>query len=202
MLYSYKNSEPTPLPQRFRLSDGSTRTSLYNLSQEELFSLGFFGPIEKPEYDESIQKIEWTGTEYVVSNMNDSEIQECEEKRQEKLLKDRRSNVNYAKFWEAIVETYIYTQIRNASATSLAANTICTEVISLFNDAKNGNPNEEKIQFYLNVMLLEFDFVLREVEVLESLMRVNNLDSVYTLPDENFLVENTYDFASNSIVKV
>lgn len=65
-LYSYKGQEPSILPERIRLDDGSTRTSLDKLTQGELEDIGFVGPIEKPIYNKINQNLDWNGTNYSV----------------------------------------------------------------------------------------------------------------------------------------
>lgn len=69
-LYSYKGKEPEPLPKRIRLDNGVTKTSLGELTSQELLDLGFVGPITKPEIDPNLSKIstrEWTGSEYQIT---------------------------------------------------------------------------------------------------------------------------------------
>ena len=69
-LYSYKGEEPQPLPKRIRLDNGETRTSLGELTSEELLALGFVGPITKPEIDPNLSKIsrrDWNGSEYQIN---------------------------------------------------------------------------------------------------------------------------------------
>ncbi len=73
-LYSYKNQEPAPLPSRIRIDDGSTLTSLENLSREELISYGFTGPYNRPNIDKLTQKFEWNGHDYEVINLTEEEI--------------------------------------------------------------------------------------------------------------------------------
>lgn len=68
-LYSYKGKEPEPLPKRIRLDNGETKTSLDELTSEELLNLGIVGPITKPEINPNLHKIqrrEWNGSEYQI----------------------------------------------------------------------------------------------------------------------------------------
>ena len=58
-LYSFNNEEPTLLPHRIQLSDGTTRTDSSTFTEEQLTNAGFSGPYEKPDYDENLQEIIW-----------------------------------------------------------------------------------------------------------------------------------------------
>jgi hypothetical protein len=196
MLYSYKGQEPKTLPFRVRLDDGSTRTSLNELTSEELESLGFVGPIVKPEFDEDTQKIEWIDSEYQVIQLTEEEIeQKVAEERRQKL-----ENVDYNRFWELLITSSVYKKLRTAASQSLAANTLCTELIALFGDAKAGKPNTGMIQQYMNILFFNFEFTAEEVEELQGFMSDTNLDVVYTLPDAEYLSSHTYDPETNTIV--
>lgn len=58
-LYSYNGEVPKPLPNRIRLSDGTTRTDVSSYTSEMLASLGYVGPIDKPSESDSIASIQW-----------------------------------------------------------------------------------------------------------------------------------------------
>jgi hypothetical protein len=199
-LYSYKNQEPAALPFRIRLDNGSTRTSLNELSPEELEGLGFVGPIVKPEFDKDTQRIEWIDGEYQVIQLTEEEIarrvaeKEAEERRQ------KLENVDYNRFWELLITSGVYKKLRAAASQSLAANTLCTELIALFGDAKAGNPNTGIIQQYMDIIFFNFEFTEEEVEELKDFINQTNLDVVYTLPDAEYLSSHTYDPETNTIV--
>lgn len=59
MLYSYQNQYPTELPERIRLSDGSTRTDSSTFTEEELADAGFFPVEDMPSYDGDTHKVIW-----------------------------------------------------------------------------------------------------------------------------------------------
>lgn len=59
LLYSFLGENPTTLPNRVRLNDGSTRTDIENLTESELFDIGFTGPYTIPEFDKKTQYISW-----------------------------------------------------------------------------------------------------------------------------------------------
>lgn len=74
-LYSYRGNFPEPLPNRVRLEDGLTRTSLDKLSLDELKEIGFSDPIEEPIYDTETQELSWDGeTLTVIEKQIEEEI--------------------------------------------------------------------------------------------------------------------------------
>lgn len=199
MLYSYKGQEPKPLPFRIRLDDSSTRTSLNELSIEELNKLGFVGPITKPEIDANTQKIEWVNGQYQISQLTEEELaQRVEGKKEENIQK--LENINYNRFWELLIASGVYKKLRISASQSLTLNTFYTELIALFGDAKAGKPNTRAIQKYINILFFNFEFTEEEVEELQEFMSQTNLDALYRLPDQEFISSHIYDPETNTIV--
>lgn len=196
MLYSYKNQEPSDLPFRIRLDDGSTRTSLNKLSDNELKSLGFIGPITKPEFDDTIQKIVWNGNEYEIIELNEKEI---EEKKSEDRIKNIQ-NINYNFFWQKLIESNFYRKLRSAASQSLGANTLCTELMIIFSEAKTKKANIGMIQEYINILFFNFQFSDEEIQELKSIMEETDLSSIYSLPDSEYLSSHYYDQNLNKII--
>lgn len=58
-LYSYQGQEPQELPERIRLSDGTTRTDSSTFTEKEIADAGFVGPFERPTFDSEIETQEW-----------------------------------------------------------------------------------------------------------------------------------------------
>lgn len=58
-LYSYQGQEPQQLPNKIRLSDGTSRTDVSTFSESELADAGFTGPYVKPEYNSEIETQTW-----------------------------------------------------------------------------------------------------------------------------------------------
>jgi hypothetical protein len=83
--YSKNGEYPTFLPNRIKLSDGSTRTDRNTFTPEEIASAGYT-EVESPPVADYPNKVEWTGTGWSVRDPNESEIaerwnfikQECE----------------------------------------------------------------------------------------------------------------------------
>lgn len=73
MLYSKNGSYPATLPHRIKLSDGTTRTDSTTFTAEEIADAGYIEAAKQP----SVQypnKVEWTGSEWLVREPNDYEI--------------------------------------------------------------------------------------------------------------------------------
>lgn len=198
-LYSYRNQEPSPLPFRVTLDSGETRTSLSELRPEDLNEIGFFGPIIKPDYDNKTQKLVWNGLEYEVVNLSQEELDLISGMKESMLLYERRQNLNYILFWNELIKTNFYKKIRVLATQSLSANTICTEIISIFSDAKSGNPNKEEIQKYISIIFLTFNPTLEDIEELRLCMENSNLSLEFNLPDEQYLKKHTYNQVENII---
>ena len=84
MLYSYHNNYPEELPNRIRLSDGSTRTDSTTFSAEDITDAGYVLVDPPPEISQD-QKLRWDGA-WVVETISPEEIIE----NQWKIVRDRR----------------------------------------------------------------------------------------------------------------
>ena len=74
MLYSYKGQYPSALPERIRLSDGSTRTDSSSFTNEELTDAGYVSAGDPPSYDNDTQKVTWNDSSWEVVSLTSSEI--------------------------------------------------------------------------------------------------------------------------------
>lgn len=72
-LYSYNGEFPKTLPNRIRLSDGSTRTDISSFTDDDLVDSGYIGPLTQPENTESVASISWDSgsTSFMVVNYDD-----------------------------------------------------------------------------------------------------------------------------------
>lgn len=72
-LYSFKGEEPRPLPEKIRLSDGTTRTDNSSFTEEEILDAGYTGPYTRPEISDRDGMIGWDSEnlEYVVTMFED-----------------------------------------------------------------------------------------------------------------------------------
>lgn len=72
LLYSHNNEIPKPLPERIRMPDGRTRTDSSTFTEEELLEAGYvLAPSPTPPGP--YEKLEWTGTEWVINEMDQEE---------------------------------------------------------------------------------------------------------------------------------
>lgn len=195
ILYSFRGQEPTELPSRIRLDDGSTRTSLGELSLSELENIGFIGPITKPTIDSNVEKLEWNGSEYERVNLTEAEIEQRKSEERTKKLE----TIDYVLFWKRLVYSNFYKKLRTFASQSLIANTICTELIALLGDAKSGKSNIVMIQNYINILFLSLEFTSEDTDELQSFLDESSLNLIYKIPDSKYLSENIYDPQSHKI---
>ena len=74
MLYSYNNEYPKQIPNRIRLSDGSTRTNSSTFTDAEIEDAGYVSVSDPPSYDSSTHKLTWTGTAWQVVALTTDEL--------------------------------------------------------------------------------------------------------------------------------
>lgn len=67
--YTRDGSYPAPLPFRIRLKDGRTRTDPTSFTLEEIADAGYIPAPEEPQYDPATQRINWDGSDWIVSDL-------------------------------------------------------------------------------------------------------------------------------------
>ena len=77
MLYSHNGSYPTTLPNRIRLSDGSTRTDPNTFTAEEIADAGYVAAEDPPGYDTNTQRLDWD-SDWAVINFDSAELSAIE----------------------------------------------------------------------------------------------------------------------------
>jgi hypothetical protein len=192
-MYSPPNgNEPQILPDFWKedLPDGTsvTRTDLPYLTNEELNSLGWKGPIKMPPGSNP-------GTSFFTHSYQwNSETREYDAI--ELSNTEKQNMVNYQVFWNLLMGTTItdlnnsvitttgvaYNKIKNLSKESLTINVLATELISLLNDAKNGQANITRIQENLLELFQEISFTQEEIEEIEIAFTISGMYSIYILP--------------------
>ena len=73
--YSKNGNFPEPLPNRIVLPDGTTRTDNTTFTEDEILAVGYKLAPNMPSVPYP-NKVEWTGTNWLVREPNDQEIQE------------------------------------------------------------------------------------------------------------------------------
>jgi hypothetical protein len=169
--YSPNGAYPQELPDYWKFSDGTIRTDLPELSDNELKELGWYGPIQMPPI---------AGTSYFTHNyewnsetlsFNAIEIDEYEKKRR----------VDYQRFWNMLIDSSAYLKIKETSSQSLLVNTIATEFIALMSDAKNNNANIEKIQESITNIFTNITFTEDELAELQQIFVKTGMSVIYTI---------------------
>jgi hypothetical protein len=169
--YSPNGAYPQELPDYWRFSDGTLRTDLPELTDEELAALGWFGPIQMPPTP---------GTSYFTHSYEwNSETLSFDATELDEFGKKRR--VNYQEFWDSLIKTSAYTTIKATASQSLEVNTVATEFIALLGDAKNGHANIEKIQEVLLEVMENIPFSEEELEEIQEVFTNSGMFAVYTL---------------------
>lgn len=77
MLYSHNGSYPTTLPNRIRLSDGSTRTDPDTFTAEEIADAGYVAAGDPPDYNNNTQILGWD-SDWTITNFDSAELNAIE----------------------------------------------------------------------------------------------------------------------------
>jgi len=88
MLYSFNGQYPGPLPNRIRLSDGSTRTDPENFTAEMIEDAGYY-KVEDPPQITATQKYIWDPTQarsyFIVVDLTQEELDQLKEQHLEEI---------------------------------------------------------------------------------------------------------------------
>lgn len=173
--YSPSGAYPQELPDRWRFSDGTVRTDLQELTDEELAELDWIGPIQEPPLP---------GTSYYTHNFDwNSETRAFDAT--ELQWFEKRTRVDYQKFWNELLNTSAYAKIKSVASQSLSANTLITEFIAVLTDAKvseyNNHANVEKIQELLFEIIENIPFTPEELAEIQTEFTNSGMFAVYTL---------------------
>ena len=88
---------------------------------------------------------------------------------------------SYAAFWDALTASTVYGSIRTQSMASLPMNTLATEFIALFGDAKAGRANEAAIQASMSAVFATGTFTTADAAEFTAALAVGLLDDTYSL---------------------
>lgn len=169
--YSPNGAYPQQLPDYWKFADGTKRTDLPELSDSELESLGWFGPIQMPPTP---------GTSYYTHSYEwNPETLSFDAVELDLYEKERR--VDYNKFWNSLLGSAAYQTIRAAASQSLQVNVYCTEFIALISDAKVKNANKEKIQESIDAIFNNIPFSDDELLEVQTIFEESGMFAVYTL---------------------
>lgn len=190
--YSYQGQEPQALPERIRLEDGVTVTGLNDLSDEELNSYGFVGPIEFPTFDRNTHKSVWNGSQYKVVELDSQELAEKERERIDTLTQ----NIDADHFLSIFKTTSFHSRIRKESALDLKVNVVYCELIAHLKSSET----VRNFGDYLNKLFLIISFTKQEIDDLQGLLDRFSLNLIYTIPNEEYFSKHTYHFETDTII--
>ena len=94
---------------------------------------------------------------------------------------DKERRIDYDRFWANLLETDVYTTMKTAASTALAANTLLTEFIALLDDAKRGFANTTKMQASITGILAGITFSADELAELQTIFDSTGMSAIYTL---------------------
>ena len=94
---------------------------------------------------------------------------------------EKAARVNYDMFWTNLLDADVYTTMKTAASTALAANTLLTEFIALLDDAKREKSNSTKIQESITGILAGITFSADELAELQTLFDRSGMSAIYTL---------------------
>jgi len=183
--YSYKTFYPEEISGSYVSVFGEHFIGLENRSDVELEELGFV-PVELPEGLYKIKNQEgkylpeeyWTHS-YTWNRTIPGFIVE------ENDIESIRSRIDYSTFWNDLSETSAYDKIRGESMTSLPVNTVATELLALFSDAKSNNVKVNRIQSCLDFIFTNIEVTEVELQEIQEIFVGTGMHYQYTISNGN-----------------
>jgi len=164
---------PQMLPDQWKdTPEDALRTDLPDKTDDELVALGW-KKVTMPSYLTMgtayfTNSYEWNSETKV---FDATELQDHE----------KENRVDYDMFWTDLLDADVYTTMKTAASSALAANTLLTEFIALLDDAKRNRSNCTKIQASISGILAGITFSADELAELQTLFDTNGMSAVYTL---------------------
>ena len=164
---------PQMLPDQWKDNpEDALRTDLPDKTDDELVALGW-KKVDTPSYASMgaaffSNSYEWNSS---TRTYDATELQDYE----------KEQGVQYDKFWTDLLDADVYTTMKTAASTALAANTLLTEFIALLDDAKRGVANTTKMQASISGILAGITFSTDELAELQTLFDSTGMSAIYTL---------------------
>jgi hypothetical protein len=169
--YSPNGAYPQELPDYWRFEDGTIRTDLPELSDEELTELGWHGPIQMPPTP---------GTSYFTHNYEwNSETLSFDATEVDEQEKERR--VDYQRLWNELINTSAYLKIKKIESRLLISNTFEIEFINFMNNASNNHVNVDKIQKHSSEIFANINFTEEELVEIQNVFANSGMSDIFTL---------------------
>jgi hypothetical protein len=113
-LYSFRGSEPTLLPHRITLSDGSSRTDSTTFTDEELADAGYTGPYVQPNYDLNTQILVWNSDSLTFSvEERIPQIQSLTEEQKYEFMRYERNKRLQSSDWTLLLDSPLTDEEKN-----------------------------------------------------------------------------------------
>ena len=164
---------PQMLPDQWKDNpEDALRYDLPDKTDDELVALGWL-KVDMPSYTTNgvaffSNSYDWNSS---TRTYDATELEDYE--------KERR--VDYENFWAELLDADVYTTMKTAASSTLAANTLLTEFIALLDDAKRGSANTTKMQASITGILAGITFSADELAELQTLFDSTGMSAVYTL---------------------
>tara|TARA_B100000085_G_scaffold284701_1_gene318497 strand:+ start:71 stop:634 length:564 start_codon:yes stop_codon:yes gene_type:complete len=164
---------PQMLPDQWKDNpEDELRYDLPDKTDDELVALGWV-KVDIPTYDTHGPNIYKNTYNWNISTRSFDAVA---------LDEEARSHFpEYQKFWTDLLDTDVYTTMKTAASSALAANTLLTEFIALLDDAKRGFANPTKIQASITGILAGITFSTDELAELQTLFDTTAMSAIYTL---------------------
>ena len=164
---------PQMLPDQWKDNpEDALRYDLPDTTDDELVALGW-KKVDMPSYDTHgaaffSNSYEWNSSTRVYDATELSDYQ-------------KTLSPQYQRFWDDLLDTDVYTTMKTAASSALAANTLLTEFIALLDDAKRDEANTGKMQASITGILAGITFSTDELAELQTLFDSTGMSAVYTL---------------------
>lgn len=99
----------------------------------------------------------------------------------EEIEQRRLNNADYFAFWDALLISPVYQEIRSQALSTPGVLVACTEFIAAISDAKAGRANVPAIQACINNLLSAGTFTPEDLQVIGELLVIGNLQDLFTL---------------------
>ena len=109
---------------------------------------------------------------------------------------DKKKHTN---FYCNFVASDIYPKIRESAIASPLMNLVHSEFLFHLVSADVNPKNRHQVQKYLNILFLKINFSSSEKASLQTLLDNAGLGENYTLPDDTFLTNNSYNSLKNTV---
>lgn len=186
--YSYKTFQPQILSDTYVSPHHELFENLKERSDEELQELGFI-EVELPE---SLYNMWNNTTKYPTKEHWEKTYTWYRDPMGfqigENSLEDIRRNIDYSRFWIDFSKITAYSKVREKSMISLPVNTIVTELISLFSDARSNRSdllNVDRIQSCFDFIFTNIEFSEVELQEIMEIFIGTGMHYQYTITNGN-----------------